>query len=152
MFIISFLNFSHKTSSTESPHLHHSSLHLGLKLQLLCHVSIAIFLAIKWFSNAQLCYVTLLPCRIYSLLNHNSREIYSLLKLRDLAGKFWRPSRTPNSNLEAPVDSLWSVDQNRLFEHAKRTSDGWENRFFSKGSFFRNSSAFGSLGEPHRAH
>ena len=135
MFIISFLNFSHKTSSTESPHLHHSSLHLGLKLHLLCHVSIAICLAIKWFSNAQLCYVTLLPWEIYLLLNHNSREIYSLLKSRVFAGKFRRPSLTPNSNLKAPVDSLWSLDQNLLFEHPKWTSDGWENWFFPKTVF-----------------
>ena len=69
-----------------------------------------------------------------------------LLKSRDLAGKFWRPSWNPNSNMEALVDILCSVDQNRLFKHAKRTSYGWENRFFPKVvflEFYRLSAAKG---------
>jgi hypothetical protein len=43
-----------------------------------------------------------------------------LAKSRDIAGPFRRPSRTPNSNPKAPVDSLRSVDVDRLLECAKR--------------------------------
>lgn len=67
-----------------------------------------------------------------------------LAKSRDLAGPFWRPSRTPNSNPKAPVDSLRSVDQNRLFEQPKWTSDDWENRFLLKAVFLGILQAFNS--------
>jgi len=36
------------------------------------------------------------------------------------------------------MDSLCSVDQNRLFKQAKRTSDGRENRFLPKAVFAGN--------------
>ena len=59
-----------------------------------------------------------------------------------LAGWFWLSSRTPNPKMITPLESLWSVDENRLFERAKWSSHGRENWFLLKAVFlgiYRNS-------------
>jgi hypothetical protein len=52
-----------------------------------------------------------------------------------LAGWFWLSSRTPNPKMITPLESLWSVDENRLFERAKWSSHDRENWFLVKAIF-----------------
>ena len=57
----------------------------------------------------------------------------------NLLTKIFPASLTPNPNMIAPLEILWSVDENRLFEREKRTFHGWENWFFPKAIFAGNS-------------
>jgi hypothetical protein len=44
-----------------------------------------------------------------------------------LAGNFSIPSQTPNEDLKTPLDSLDSLDVDRLSKHAKKTLHDREN-------------------------
>jgi hypothetical protein len=46
-----------------------------------------------------------------------------------LAGNFSIPSQAPNEDLKKPLDSLDSLDVDRLFKHAKQTFYDREIRF-----------------------
>lgn len=52
-----------------------------------------------------------------------------------LAGWFWLSSWTPNPKIITSLESLWSVDENRLSERAKRSSYGREKWFLVKAIF-----------------